>query len=79
MLTEAEEEEAEAAMEEVAEAEVTEGIANVFAGTKNFALFGGGPNQVRAEYLAIMYFVVVYNIKINLYLLQQPEKHQATQ
>ena len=71
-------------MEEVAEAEVTEGIANdgVFAGTKNFALFGGGPNQVRAEYLAIMYFVVVfvvYNIKINLYLLQQPEKHQATQ
>ena len=68
-------------MEEVAEAEVTEGIANdgMFAGTKNFALFGGGPNQVRAEYLAIMYFVVVYNIKINLYLLQQPEKHQATQ
>ena len=68
-------------MEEVAEAEVTEGIANdgVFTGTKNFALFGGGPNQVRAEYLAIMYFVVVYNIKINLYLLQQPEKHQATQ
>ena len=68
-------------MEEVAEAVVTEGIANdgVFAGTKNFPLFGGGPNQVRAEYLAIMYFVVVYNIKINLYLLQQPEKHQATQ
>ena len=68
-------------MDEFADAEVTEGIANdgVFAGTKNFALFGGGPNQVRAEYLAIMYFVVVYNIKINLYLLQQPEKHQATQ
>ena len=68
-------------MDEVADTEVTEGIANdgVFAGTKNFALFGGGPSQVRAEYLAIMYFVVVYNIKINLYLLQQPEKHQATQ
>ena len=51
-------------MEEVAEAEVTEGIANdgVFAGTKNFPLFGGGLNQVRAEYLAIMYFVVVYTI-----------------